>query len=522
MDGNSRRILTRILRFVLLGTAFGVLGGCVAPAQYTKVDDPFKSLSSKSQRTYASAKLCLMLTENTDKTIKHLGETHDFGAKWGANASDLDPKQRVAELTELLTSRFRETIRVKSLDEVQTHRCNLALALDIQIKIAQASFSTHSVDIGGTLVDDKGVRLDTLSGTGNSTVPFPAFNLNFLPAWNQALTSFGDNLDNSKTIASFVAGLPQYAEPGTAIAAVTPANIDLAFWDSIKGSSNPADFQAYLRKFPNGSFESLARSRIVALGEPVPARAKPIGQPAGGKTNFGNYHALVIGNNNYRSVTPLKTAAIDAKGVAEELKKNYGFKVTLLVDATRNQTLDAFDDLRRTLTDNDNLLIYYAGHGYLDADSDRGFWLPVDADANRRANWLSNSDLADMVRATRAKHVLVVADSCYAGTLTRSLSVQMSGLDDLSRLAQKRARTALTSGGLEPVEDSGGGKHSIFAKAFLGALRANAGVADMSQIFSAMRREVILGSQQTPQYGDIRQTGHEGGDFIFVRRKAGN
>ncbi|OGS91957.1 MAG: hypothetical protein A2Z95_03525 [Gallionellales bacterium GWA2_60_18] len=298
--------------------------------------------------------------------------------------------------------------------------------------------------------------------------------------------------------------------------------IDLAFWDSVKHSTNPADFQAYLRKFPNGSFESLARSRLVALGEPAPTRAKPIGQPASGKTDFGNYHALVIGNNNYRSVTPLKTAAIDAKEVAEELKKDYGFKVTLLVDATRNQTLDAFDDLRRTLTDNDNLLIYYAGHGYLDTDSDRGFWLPVDADPNRRANWLSNSDLADMVRATRAKHVLVVADSCYAGTLTRSLSVQMSGLDDLSRLAQKRARTALTSGGLEPVEDSGGGKHSIFAKAFLGALRANAGVADMSQIFSAMRREVILGSQQTPQYGDIRQTGHEGGDFIFVRRKAGS
>jgi hypothetical protein len=47
-------------------------------------------------------------------------------------------------------------------------------------------------------------------------------------------------------------------------------------------------------------------------------------------------------------------------------------------------------------------------------------------------------------------------------------------------------------------------------------------VADMSQIFSSMRREVILGSQQTPQYGDIRQTGHEGGDFIFVRKKVGN
>ena len=526
MSCNFRFAPMLVSRSILLGATLGVLGGCVAPAQYTKVDDPFKSLSSKAQRSYASAKLCLMLTENTEKAMSHLNEARNMYANTpfgDSYASEVDTKQRVAELTELFTSRFRETIRVKSLDEIQAHRCNLALALDIQLQLGTVSFSTNSVEISGAFANDKGVRLDVLPGTGQSTVPWPNTSLKFLSAWNQALTSFGDSLDNSKAIASFVAGLPQYVEPGTAMAAspVAPANIDLAFWDSIKGSSNPADFQAYLRKFPNGSFESLARSRIVALGEPAPARAKPIGQPANGKTNFGNYHALVIGNNNYRSVTPLKTAALDAKEVAEELKKNYGFKVMLLVDATRNQTLDAFDDLRRTLTDNDNLLIYYAGHGYLDADSDRGFWLPVDADANRRANWLSNSDLADMVRATRAKHVLVVADSCYAGTLTRSLSVQMSGLDDLSRLAQKRARTALTSGGLEPVEDSGGGKHSIFAKAFLGALQSNTGVADMSQIFSSMRREVILGSQQTPQYGDIRQTGHEGGDFIFVRRNAG-
>jgi hypothetical protein len=287
----------------------------------------------------------------------------------------------------------------------------------------------------------------------------------------------------------------------------------------VKNSTNPADFQAYLRKFPNGSFESLAHSRLAALGEAAPVRTKPIGQPANSKFNFGNYHALVIGIDNYRAVTPLKTAVSDARTVADLLQKEYGFKVTLLLDATRNQMLDSFDDLRRGLTDVDNLLIYYAGHGHLDTDSDRGFWLPVDADANRRANWLSNSDIADVVRGTRAKHVLVVADSCYAGTLTRSLSVQMTALDDFSRLSQKRARTALVSGGLEPVEDAGGGKHSVFAKAFLDALMTNTGVVDMSQIFSSMRRQVVLSAQQTPQYSDIRQVGHEGGDFIFVRRK---
>jgi hypothetical protein len=492
-----------------------LLSACATPPQYSKTEDPFKALSPKSARQYASAKICLMLTANTLKAVDYLGEMHDLGSKWGANAADMDPKQRIADLTEMLTSRFREAVRINSLAEVEEQKCQLALALDIQITVGQLSFSTHTVDFAGTLVDGKGAPLDTLSSAGKSTVPYPAMSLNFIPAWKQAIAGFGDNLDKSKPVAGLIAGLPAFAEP----TAAAPASIDLAFWDSVKNSANPADFQAYLRKFPNGSFESLARSRLAALGEAAPARMKPLAQPANAKLNFGTYHALVIGIDKYRSVTPLKTAVKDAKTVADLLQREYGFKVTLLIDPTRNQMLDSFDDLRRRLTDNDNLLIYYAGHGHLDTDSDRGFWLPVDADANRRANWLSNSDIADVVRGTRAKHVLLVADSCYAGTLTRSLSVQMTVLDDFSRLAQKRARTALVSGGLEPVEDAGGGDHSVFAKAFLDALRANTGIVDMSQIFSSMRRQVVLSAQQTPQYSDIRQVGHEGGDFIFVRRK---
>ena len=505
-------------RFIHPEYVLTLLAICVLlPGQAVAEDS--RLLVGKTSRFYSAAKLCVLLTENTNKTFDYLNGMRDSLVGSLGAMSGFDSKRLVTDITNTLQSRFREVVPIDTPAELQSRGCGLALSLDIKIAMSPGIRKEGVAEITASFADKNGERLDSISAAATKHT-WSAIGEAVADAWSTAITDFGNNLDKSGPLLAFAANPSSSPTLGSASSPQVDnlTAIDLSFWDSIKGSSNPADFQAYLRKFPSGSFESLARSRLVALGEPVPARAKPIGQPANGKTNFGNYHALVIGNNNYRSVTPLKTAAIDAKDVAEELKKNYGFKTTLLVDATRNQMLDAFDDLRRTLTDNDNLLIYYAGHGYLDTDSDRGFWLPIDADANRRANWLSNSDLADMVRATRAKHVLVVADSCYAGTLTRSLSVQMSGLDDLSRLAQKRARTALTSGGLEPVEDSGGGKHSIFAKAFLGALRSNAGVADMSQIFSSMRREVILGSQQTPQYGDIRQTGHEGGDFIFVRK----
>jgi len=239
---------------------------------------------------------------------------------------------------------------------------------------------------------------------------------------------------------------------------------------------------------------------------------------------FGRYHALVIGNNAYTDMSPLKTAVNDASAIADLLRTTYGFTVTLLTNATREDIITALDQLRATLTEQDNLLIYYAGHGVLDTSEERGYWLPVNAQQSSRIQWVSNTTITDALKAMAAKHVLVVADSCYSGTLVRGIDVVRppSGAERdtyLARIAQKRSRTVLTSGGLEPVADSGGGgKHSVFAKAFLTALQENRDVLDGQQLFHLIRRPVILNASQTPEYTDMRYAGHEGGDFLFVRR----
>ena len=85
-------------------------------------------------------------------------------------------------------------------------------------------------------------------------------------------------------------------------------------------------------------------------------------------------------------------------------------------------------------------------------------------------------------------------------------------------MVKKRTRTALVSGGLEPVIDSGGGSNSVFAKAFLDALRANKDVLEGQKLFAQIKRPVALESDQTPQYSDVRRAGHDGGDFLFVKR----
>jgi ankyrin repeat protein len=258
--------------------------------------------------------------------------------------------------------------------------------------------------------------------------------------------------------------------------------------------------------------------------QPVTPRTPPTPPAEKLALHFGRYHALVIGNNAYTDMSPLKTAVNDATAVAELLQTLYGFTVTLLTNTTRDEIITALDQLRATLTEQDNLLIYYAGHGVLDTSEERGYWLPINAKQDSRIQWISNTTITDALKAMAAKHILVVADSCYSGTLIRGIDVvhPPSGSERdtyVARIAQKRSRTVLTSGGLEPVSDSGGGKeHSVFAKAFLTALQENRDVLDGQQLFNLVRRPVILNAAQTPEYTDIRYAGHEGGDFLFVRQ----
>jgi tetratricopeptide (TPR) repeat protein len=218
-------------------------------------------------------------------------------------------------------------------------------------------------------------------------------------------------------------------------------------------------------------------------------------------SSFGRYYALVIGNNNYHSLPKLKTSINDAKAVADILRNRYGFTVQILTDANRADIILALGKFRNNLTKRDNLLIYYAGHGWLDIEADE------------------NSSLTGAIRAILAKHVLIVADSCYSGKLARGIHLVRRTPDYFSRIAQKKARSVLSSGGLEPVLDSGGGEeHSVFASAFLDALEENKGMMDGTELFSKIRRPVMLNSDQTPEYSDIRKAGHDGGDFIFLRR----
>src|SRR5262249_42947159 len=124
-----------------------------------------------------------------------------------------------------------------------------------------------------------------------------------------------------------------------------------------------------------------------------------VGLPRPKDIAFGNYYALVIGSDQSRQLPRLPTAVNDARDIDRTLKARYGFKVTLLLDANRYQILSALNGLRERLTDKDNLFIYYAGHGELDRKNQRGHWLPIDAEPNSSATWISNIAVTDILNA---------------------------------------------------------------------------------------------------------------------------
>ena len=238
----------------------------------------------------------------------------------------------------------------------------------------------------------------------------------------------------------------------------------------------------------------------------------------------GKYYALIIGNDDYKFIRKLETAKNDAREIANVLTKVYGFKVTLLLDATRQDIVQAINNLRKNLRENDNLLIYYAGHGEFDKTASKAYWLPVDAQRDDDTNWILADRISSNMRRISSKHILVVADSCYSGTFTRRAVTDLAadGSRDryLDKMRTKKSRTLLASGGNEPVSDIGGNGHSVFAASFLQGLKEiEKNTFTAEELYYEQIKERVAGNaDQTPEYNIIRNSGHDGGDFIFVKQ----
>jgi caspase domain-containing protein/Sel1 repeat-containing protein len=245
--------------------------------------------------------------------------------------------------------------------------------------------------------------------------------------------------------------------------------------------------------------------------------------------NLGAFHALIIGNDDYQFMPKLESAVSDARAVERVLREHYGFKTQMLLNAGRAEILSALNDYRQSLGERDSFLIYYAGHGELNERSLLGYWLPVNAKRNDTTEWISDRMITDQIGLMPARHIMVIADSCYSGAMTRSSSMhlvarttgQSGAVKRLTKLALLPSRTVLTSGGEEPVLDGGAGANSIFARALIDVLSNNHAVLEGSalydQLFGPVRNAAArFKVDQSPRYSALADAGHLNGEFLLI------
>jgi hypothetical protein len=236
--------------------------------------------------------------------------------------------------------------------------------------------------------------------------------------------------------------------------------------------------------------------------------------------NPGKYYALIVANGNYVSaeMATLKRPVIDAKALKEILTSKYTFdpeNIYTLYDMRRDNLIITLDDIQRKLTPEDNLLIYYAGHGKMDEDAGIGYWLLSDATMSSRVNWFSNSALTDYIKAIKAKHIFLIADACYAGSIFYSRGVIDEAPPSIADVYKNKSRTAMTSGGTTEVNDD-----SKFSEILLDLLRNNSDMyVTSSQLFRSIEKPVMnSGSKTAPRFGIIQGVNDMQGDFIFILR----
>lgn len=231
--------------------------------------------------------------------------------------------------------------------------------------------------------------------------------------------------------------------------------------------------------------------------------------------NSGRYHAIIISENEYQDdkINDLNEPKNDADKLSSILVSKYFFKqddIIRLVDPSRANILDAIEQKRKSLSIDDNLIIFYAGHGYWDESLKMGYWLPSDAKKDSKSNWVSNTDLTLYLSAFESNHVLLVTDACFSGGIfkTRSIGDMDQGT---KRLYELKSRKAITSGNLKEVPDN-----SVFMKYFIKELEMNQNTFLTSdQLFAKIRPNILNNSATEPLYGVIHNTGDEGGEFVF-------
>ena len=234
--------------------------------------------------------------------------------------------------------------------------------------------------------------------------------------------------------------------------------------------------------------------------------------------NEAKYYGLIIAIGDYqdKTIPSLESTIPDAQKFRNLLTLKYSFadrNIVFIENAKSGDIISALEQLRQIVTQNDNLLVYYAGHGIWYAESNVGYWLPSDARNTNRDKWLSNSQIVDRLKEIQSKHLLLISDACFSGAIFTSRAINTNRKETIKELYELQSRKAMTSGSRTEVPDS-----SPFTKNLIELLNDNQEeLLTSEELFNKIETAVEGNSKVIPVYGKIENANDKGGEFVFIK-----
>ena len=242
--------------------------------------------------------------------------------------------------------------------------------------------------------------------------------------------------------------------------------------------------------------------------------------------NVGKYYALIIAVQDYknRNFSDLKYTIRDAESLQKVLLENYVFEdIYMCLNPTKSAIEREFQGLQTVADTNDNVLIFYAGHGYKwnkpRKNLTEGYWCPVDAEWESTSKIINNSQILYNLQVLDSRNTLLISDACFAGSIGDSRNVTPPQSAVLQEVYNIQSCQYISSGSNTTVPDE-----SIFFKNLLKALTDNNEKylkatdlfynTDVKNSHTRSDGNIVI-----PACSPLMKAGHvKGGDFIFIKK----
>ncbi|OQY54656.1 MAG: hypothetical protein DRR08_22100 [Candidatus Parabeggiatoa sp. nov. 2] len=260
---------------------------------------------------------------------------------------------------------------------------------------------------------------------------------------------------------------------------------------------------------------------------PPPVSPVVVPSPHGNQilSSYSGSYALLIGESDYTEWPSLESIPGELQQV-QTLLTSKGFHVEKSLNLNAKQLRARFEKFINDygFDKNNRLLFFYSGHGY--TRNNKGYIVPTDA-PNPQLNEKSEkgflkkavgmNQILTWARRMEAKHALFLFDSCFSGTVFKAKSLPKMPRQ-ISQMAKLPVRQFITAGSADEEVPA----KSVFTPAFIDALQYRLGdlykdgYVTGEELGLYLKNKVHEHSEQTPQYGKIRDYDLSRGDFVFA------